>query len=67
MSEKLSKLREAGVAHPGHEFSEEEIATFESLSDAEVDALISAKKKLGDALISKKDPDDEINPDTMIL
>ena len=64
----LEQLRDGGVAHPNHEFSAEEIERLDSLSADEVQALISAKQKLGDDLVTKKhDGDDETTPDTLLL
>ncbi len=70
MSEKLQKLRAAGVAHPNHEFTEEEIERIESLSDAEIETFISVKNKLGSELSTKKHDDDddgEIHPNTFVV
>lgn len=64
----LEHLREGGVAHPNHDFSAEEIERLNSLSPEEVQALISAKQKLGHDLVTKKHgEDDETTPDTLLL
>ena len=41
-------LEEAGLISRDHEFSKEDRRLLESLSDDEVEALISIKKKLGE-------------------
>jgi len=43
------KLDAAGLINPDYEFSDEEKAVLESLSDDEVDALISVQQKVNDA------------------
>jgi len=63
---RLEELRSAGLAHPTHEFSDDEQKLIESLSDDEVKTMISVKKKLGHELITKK-TDDETHPDTIPL
>lgn len=63
---KLDDLRAHGLVHESHEFTEEEITAIESLSDDEVQAMVSVKKKLGHKLITKK-TDDGAKPDTFPL
>ena len=43
------KLDAAGLINPDHDFSDEDKKVLESLSDDEVDALISVQKKVNDA------------------
>ena len=52
----LEQLQEAGLIDPKHKFSDEEKAAIESLTDAEVNHLISSKQKLGEAFIKKHMP-----------
>lgn len=66
MGAKLEKLKAARVAHPTHEFSAAEEQLIESLSDDEIDTIISAKKKLGEQLL-RKETNDEAHPNTLIL
>lgn len=49
------KLDAAGLINPDYDFSDEEKAVLESLSDDEVDALISVQKKVNDAKDSGQD------------
>ena len=64
----IDQLREGGVAHPKHDFTDEEIERLESLSEEEVQALISVKQKLGHDLVTKQHgADDETHPDTLLL
>jgi hypothetical protein len=63
---KIDELRAAGLVHPTHEFTAEETRLIESLSDDEVKAMASVKKKLGHKLITKK-TDDDTHPDTIPL
>ena len=44
---KVKRLKAARVIPPNHELSDKDHDALESLSDDEVDAIISAKKKLG--------------------
>lgn len=43
------KLDAAGMINPDYDFSEEDKKVLESLSDDEVDALISTQQKINDA------------------
>lgn len=52
----LEQLQEAGLVDKDYKFTEEEKAAIESLTDAEVNHLISSKQKLGDAFIKKHMP-----------
>ena len=63
---KLEKMRAAGLAHPTHEFTDDEKSAIESLTDQELETLISVKQKLGHDLITKK-TDDGTHPDTIPL
>ena len=50
---KLQRLERAGLIRSGCEFSEEDERLLESLSEAEVDALISVKTKLGEDFFNR--------------
>lgn len=52
----LEQLQEAGLVDKDYKFTEEEKAAIESLTNAEVNHLISSKQKLGDAFIKKHMP-----------
>ena len=52
-SSNLEHLIAHGVIHPEHTISEGDQEKIESLTPAEVDALCSAKDKLGNELLSK--------------
>jgi hypothetical protein len=52
----LEKLEEAGLVAYGHKFDDDEKDAIESLSEDEVDSLISGKEKLGEAFIKKHMP-----------
>mgnify|MGYP003288382865 CR=1 FL=1 len=52
----LERLQEAGLVDKDYEFTAEEEATIESLTDAEVNHLISSKEKLGESFIKKHMP-----------
>jgi hypothetical protein len=52
----LERLQEAGLVDEDYEFTAEEEATIESLTDAEVNHLISSKEKLGESFIKKHVP-----------
>ena len=52
----LERLQEAGLVDEDYKFTAEEKATIESLTDAEVNHLISSKQKLGDAFVKKHMP-----------
>jgi hypothetical protein len=52
----LEQLQQAGLVDEDYEFTAEENATIESLTDAEVNHLISTKEKLGEAFIKKHVP-----------
>jgi hypothetical protein len=47
------RLEGAGLIRKGHQFSSEDEKLLESLSEHEVEALISAKRKLGDDFLKK--------------
>ena len=67
MSEKLQKLREAGIAHPTHDFDNKDIEHIETLTEEEINAVISAREKLAHVAHKKHDEDDETHPDTMVV
>ncbi|MGI9516107.1 MAG: hypothetical protein ACR2NP_03595 [Pirellulaceae bacterium] len=67
MSENLQKLREAGIAHPTHDFDEKDIKHIDTLTEDEVNAVISAKEKLAHVAHKKHEEDDETHPDTMVV
>lgn len=52
----LEQLQQAGLVDHDYEFTAEENAAIESLTDAEVNHLISTKQKLGEAFIKKHMP-----------
>jgi len=52
----IERLTDAGVVPAGHEFEDDEKEAIESLSNHEVDALISSKDKLGEDFIRKHVP-----------
>jgi hypothetical protein len=52
----LEQLQQAGLVDKDYKFTAEENAAIESLTDAEVNHLISSKEKLGDAFIKKHMP-----------
>ena len=52
----LERLKEADLVPDDQEFDEDETAAIESLSYAEVNALISSKQKLGEDFINKHTP-----------
>ena len=52
----LEQLQQAGLVDNDYEFTAEENAAIESLTDAEVNHLISTKEKLGEAFIKKHMP-----------
>jgi hypothetical protein len=52
----LERLQEAGLVDKNYNFTAEEKATIESLTDAEVNHLISSKEKLGESFIKKHMP-----------
>ena len=52
----LEQLQQAGLVDKDYEFTAEEEAAIESLTDAEVNHLISSKEKLGEAFIKKHMP-----------
>jgi len=52
----LEQLQQAGLVDQDYEFTAEENAAIESLTDAEVNHLISTKQKLGEAFINKHVP-----------
>ena len=52
----LEQLQQAGLVDQDYEFTAEENAAIESLTDAEVNHLISTKQKLGEAFIKNPVP-----------
>lgn len=52
----LEKLQQAGLVDENYKFSAEEKESIESLTDAEVNHLISSKEKLGESFIKKHVP-----------
>ncbi len=52
----LEQLQQAGLVEEDYKFSAEEEAAIESLTEAEVNHLISSKEKLGEAFIKKHMP-----------
>ena len=52
----LEQLQQAGLVDEDYKFTAEEKAAIESLTNAEVNHLISSKEKLGDAFIKKHMP-----------
>ena len=52
----LEQLQQAGLVDKDYEFTAEEKATIESLTNAEVNHLISTKEKLGEAFIKNHVP-----------
>ncbi len=65
MSANLQKLREAGIAHPNHDFDEKDIENIDKLTEDEINAIVSAKEKLGH--VAHKKDDDDAHPDTMVV
>jgi hypothetical protein len=53
---KLEQLQDAGLVEKNYKFTDDEKAAIESLSDAEVNHLISSKQKLGEGFIKKHVP-----------
>ena len=52
-SSKIRRLVDAGLIRAGHEFSDEDQKLLESLSEDEVEALISVKTKLGEEFFNR--------------
>jgi hypothetical protein len=52
----LEQLQEAGLVDKDYKFNDDEKAAIESLTDAEVNHLISSKQKLGEGFIKKHMP-----------
>ena len=52
----LERLQEAGLVDEDYNFNDDEKAAIESLTDAEVNHLISSKQKLGEGFIKKHMP-----------
>lgn len=50
-----NKLDAAGLINPDHDFSDEEKAVLETLTEDEVDALISVQQKVDDAKSAGQD------------
>ena len=49
----LTKLMSAGVVPEDHTLTDDDIGVIHSLSDTEVQALVSLKQKLGDDFIQR--------------
>jgi hypothetical protein len=52
-SSKIRRLVDAGLIRAGHKFSDEDQMLLESLSEDEVEALISVKTKLGEEFFNR--------------
>jgi hypothetical protein len=52
----LEKLKEANVVDADYKLSDKDQEAIESLSDDEVDSIISTKEKLGESFIKKHVP-----------
>jgi hypothetical protein len=52
----LEQLQDAGLIDKNYKFNDDEKAAIESLTDAEVNHLISSKQKLGEGFIKKHMP-----------
>ncbi|HEY3040130.1 MAG TPA: hypothetical protein VGJ66_15430 [Pyrinomonadaceae bacterium] len=52
----LEKLQQANLVDDDYEFNKNEQDAIESLSDSEVESLISSKEKLGESFIRKHVP-----------
>jgi hypothetical protein len=52
-SDNWQRLEQAGLIKAGHQFSTEDRQLLESLSKAEVEALISVKTKLGEDFFNR--------------
>ena len=52
----LEKLRQAGLIDKEYKFNKKEIVAIESLTTAEVNALIRGKEKLGETFIKNHMP-----------
>ncbi len=64
----VERLTQAGLVQTHHPLTEEETASVNALTTAEVDALISVKAKLGDAFFERKVKDgDSHRMGTMLL
>jgi hypothetical protein len=50
---KIQHLVDAGLIRAGHQFSDQDRQLLESLSDDEVEALISVKTKLGEDFFNR--------------
>ncbi len=49
----LERLKRAGLIRSGYEFSKEDQRLLESLSEEEVEALISVKRKVGEDFLHR--------------
>jgi hypothetical protein len=52
-SSKIQSLVDAGLIRAGHQFSDQDRQLLESLSEDEVEALISVKTKLGEDFFNR--------------
>lgn len=52
----LEKLQEANLVDADYKLNEKDREAIESLTDSEVDSLISSKEKLGESFIRKHVP-----------
>lgn len=52
----LEKLQEANLVDADYKLNEKDREAIESLTDSEVDSLISSKEKLGESFIKKHVP-----------
>jgi hypothetical protein len=52
-SDNLKLLQEAGLLRSGYEFSAEDLQLLRSLSEEEVKALISVKRKVGEDFLNR--------------
>jgi len=50
---KIQRLVDAGLIRGGHQFSDQDLQLLESLSEDEVEALISVKAKLGEDFFNR--------------
>jgi hypothetical protein len=50
----VESLQQAGLIQTAHPLTDDEIASVNQLSPAEIDALISVRAKLGDDFFSRK-------------
>lgn len=64
MPDNVSKLKQHGLIHPQANLSEADKATVNSLSDTEVNSLVSMKGKLPAAFIKRHAGVDSAEPNT---